>query len=189
VAEESNSSFDIRQSLSGNFVYELPVGPNRAFLASGGVWSKILDGFNVSGTFTFSTGGYFTPQYTATASEVATGVNSSQRPDRVFSQPIQGPKTFLDWFNKNAFTAPAGAYGTASRYSIEGPGSKTLNAALARTFSFPGNRSMETRVTATNVFNMVEYSGINTTENSLNFGQVMGAGGMRSLSFLARYRF
>jgi hypothetical protein len=107
----------------------------------------------------------------------------------VFSQPIAGPKNFLDWFNKSAFTAPTGAYGTASRYSIEGPGSKTLNAALARTFSFPGNRSMETRVTATNVFNMVEYSGIDTTENSPTFGQVTGAGSMRSLSFLARYRF
>jgi hypothetical protein len=189
VAEESNSSFDVRHQLSGNFVYELPVGPNRAFLASGGVLSKILDGFNISGTFTFATGGYFTPQYTATASEVATGVNSSLRPDRVFTQPIAGPKTFLDWFNKNAFTAPAGAYGTASRFSIQGPGSKTLNASLSRTFSFPKDRSMETRVTATNVFNMVEYSGIDTTENSPTFGQVTGAGAMRSLSFLARYRF
>ena len=35
-AEESNSSFDRRQSLSGNFVIEPPFGPNRAFLNKGG---------------------------------------------------------------------------------------------------------------------------------------------------------
>jgi hypothetical protein len=195
LAEESNSSFDVRHQLSGNFVYELPFGPNRAFLASGGAWSKVLDGFNVSGTYAIRSGSYFTPQYSSSTCEVATGVDSSQRPDRVFTQPIRGPHTVADWFNKNAFAAPLTAngsscgYGTASRYSILGPGSKSLNASLSRTFSFPGDRSMETRVTAANVFNMVEYSGINTTLNSATYGQITGANAMRSLTFLARYRF
>ncbi len=195
LAEESNSSFDIRHQLSGNFVYELPFGPNRAFLASGGAWSKVLDGFNVSGTYAIRSGSYFTPQYSSSTCEVATGVDSSQRPDRVFTQAIRGPHTVADWFNKNAFAAPLTAngsscgYGTASRYSILGPGSKSLNASLSRTFSFPGDRSMETRVTAANVFNMVEYSGINTTLNSATYGQITGANAMRSLTFLARYRF
>jgi hypothetical protein len=194
LAEESNSSFDVRQQLSGNFVYELPIGPNRALLASGGAWSKILDGFNVSGTYAIQSGNYFTPQYSSSTCEVATGVNTSQRPDRVTTQSIRGPHTVADWFNTNAFVAPSTAgsscgYGTASRYSIEGPGSKSLNASLSRTFSFPKDRSMETRVTAANVFNMVEYSGINTTLNSATYGQITGAGAMRSLTFLARYRF
>ena len=36
-AEESNSSFDRRHVLSGNFVIEPPFGPNRAFFNKGGV--------------------------------------------------------------------------------------------------------------------------------------------------------
>jgi hypothetical protein len=44
-------------------------------------------------------------------------------------------------------------------------------------------------VTASNVFNTVQYSGINTTENSANFGEVTSAAGMRSLLMQARYRF
>jgi hypothetical protein len=36
---------------------------------------------------------------------------------------------------------------------------------------------------------MVEYSGINTTLNSATYGQITGANAMRSLTFLARYRF
>ena len=53
-AEESNSSFDRRHSLTGNFVIEPPFGPNRAFFNKGNRTSKIMDGFNISGTFTFS---------------------------------------------------------------------------------------------------------------------------------------
>ena len=35
--EEGNSAFDVRQSATGNWVLELPFGPNRAFFNKGGV--------------------------------------------------------------------------------------------------------------------------------------------------------
>jgi hypothetical protein len=44
-------------------------------------------------------------------------------------------------------------------------------------------------VTATNVLNTVQYNGINTTENSANFGEVTGAAQMRTVLVQARYRF
>jgi hypothetical protein len=50
-------------------------------------------------------------------------------------------------------------------------------------------RSMEIRATINNVFNTVQYSGVGTTVNSENFGQVTSVGGMRAFQFLARYRF
>src|SRR6202012_1387189 len=59
--EEGNASFDQRHNLTGNWVFELPFGPNRAYLNKGGVMAKILDGYSLSGTFTFATGLYFTP--------------------------------------------------------------------------------------------------------------------------------
>jgi hypothetical protein len=52
-----------------------------------------------------------------------------------------------------------------------------------------GTNSFEARVSASNVFNMVQYSGINTTENSANFGEVTSAAAMRSVQVQARYRF
>ncbi|HTC76674.1 MAG TPA: TonB-dependent receptor, partial [Edaphobacter sp.] len=87
-AEEGNSSFDVRHQVTGNWVFELPFGPNRAYLSKGGFWSKALDGFSLSGDFTFATGTYYTPHYVSTVAETATGSNNSLRPDRVFSQPI-----------------------------------------------------------------------------------------------------
>jgi len=189
-AEESNSSFDIRQQVSGNWVLELPFGPNRAFLAKGGFMSKALDGFSVSGTYAFQSGSYYTPNYVGTVEETSTGVASSLRPDRNFAASITGAKTVFDWFNTAAFTAPAtGNYGTASRNSIQGPGVVSVNSSLSRTVQLGSTRSFEARLTANNVFNTVQYSGINTTLNSATFGQVSSTAAMRSLTFVARYRF
>jgi trimeric autotransporter adhesin len=189
-AEEANSSFDVRHKLTGNWVFELPFGPNRALLSKGGFWSKALDGFSVSGDFTFATGTYYTPNYLLTVQETASGSSGSLRPNRNFSVPIGGPKKIGNWFNAAAFTTPAaGQFGTASRNSIEGPGLKVVDMSLARTVPLGDTRSFEARVTAANALNIVAFSGINTTLNSPTFGQVTGAAQMRTLTVLARYRF
>jgi hypothetical protein len=190
-AEEGNSSFDIRQKLTGNWVLELPFGPNRAYFSKGGFWSKALDNFSLSGDFTFATGTYYTPHYVAPIGATATGTNNSQRPDRVFSQPIHGSGTILNWFNKAAFIPPPqdNPFGTASRGSILGPGTVAVDASLSRTIPLGETRSFEARMTANNVFNTVQYSGIDTTYNSRTFGQVTSTANMRRLTFTARYRF
>ena len=190
LAEEGNSSFDVRHKVNGNWVFELPFGPNRAYLAKGGFWSKALDGFSLSGDYTISSGTYFTPHLVASSVEVATGSNNSLRPNRDFSKSIDGPRTLRNWFNTAAFSAPAvGTYGTASRGSIRGPGAVAVSSSLARTFRFGDIKNLETRVSASNVFNMVEYSSIGTTLNTPTFGQVVSTAPMRRLTVQARYRF
>ena len=190
AGEEGNSSFDQRHNLTGNWVLELPFGPNRAFFNKGGTASHLLDGFDLSGTFTFATGTYYTPTYSGSETEASSGNTFQQRPDRVFTQPLKGSGTVKSFFNTAAFLAPvSGQYGTASPGSIEGPGTVAVSASLSRTVQLGESRSFEARVTATNVFNTVQYSGINTTENSLNFGEVTSAAAMRSLLVQARYRF
>ena len=193
AAEEGNSSFDQRHNLTGNWLIELPFGPNRAFLNKGGFWAYVLDGYSISGTFTFASGTYYTPQYSGNEEEASSGNTYQQRPDRVFTQPIKGPGKLAEFFNPAAFTAPVTNgvvhYGSASPGSIEGPGTVSVNSSLTRTFQLGDTRSFEARVTATNAFNTVQYSGVNTTENSATFGQITGAASMRQLTVLARYRF
>jgi trimeric autotransporter adhesin len=200
AAEESNSSFDQRHSLSGNFVIEPPIGPNRAFLNKGGFWSHALDGFNISGAFTFATGGFETPSFSGTAAEIAAGANGL-RPNRNPTQAIRGAQTHLQWFNPAAFVGlcdpsnpqpyclQAGQYGTATRNSIGLPGTVSLNAALSRSISFGETRSLEMRLTAQNPFNTVQYSGIDSQVNSQTFGEVTSAAGMRAFTYNLRYRF
>jgi hypothetical protein len=190
-AEESNSSFDVRHKVTGSWIWEPPFGPNRAFLNKGGFWSKFLDGYSVSGAYTFATGTFATPQYSGTPAEIAAGAQGSLRPNRNFTEPIHGAETLKSWFNPAAFVAPsAGTYGDASRNSIELPGTVSVNGALSRTVSLGETRSFEARITANNVFNTVQYSGVNTQVNQAQtFGEVSGAAAMRSFTYVARFRF
>ncbi len=192
--EEGNSSFDQRHLLAGNYVLELPFGPNRAFLNKGGVLSRLLDNFSLSGNVNIGSGLYFTPQYSGSAAEATSGNDYTQRPNRVFNQPIEGSGKLGAFFNAAAFTVPTvlggvTQFGTASRNSIEGPGQLSTNTSLSRTVPLGDTRSFEARVSAVNVFNTVQYNGINTTVNSANYGQVTSAASMRALTLTARYRF
>ena len=189
LAEESNSSFDVRHNLTGNFLYELPFGPDERWLSTGWV-AHSLSGISVSGTFTLASGNPLTPHYEAAVADVARGSTGSLRPDRVPGVSLTAGGGSLDnWFNKSAFAAPANTYGTASRYSIPQPGKVTINASLSKTVRFSETRTFEMRATASNPFNTVQYSGVDSTLGSGTYGEVISAAGMRQFTFNARYRF
>jgi hypothetical protein len=189
LAEESNSSFDIRHQLKGDFVYELPFGPDKTLFTVGRA-AHLLEGFSLSGTYTFATGEPLTPHYEASVTDVARGSAGSLRPDRVPSSSLTaGAGTLNNWFNKSAFAQPANIYGNSTRNSIPGPGTVSFSASASKTISLAENRSFELRATANNVFNTVQYSGVDSTLGSGTYGEVTSAAAMRQFTFLARYRF
>ncbi len=189
AAEEGNSSFDVRHQVTGTYLYELPFGKDKFWVTSG-VGSHILEGFSVSGSYTFATGLPLTPSYQAAASDVARGTAGTLRPDRVPGVSLTaGAGSQNHWFNTAAFVKPAGAYGTASRNSIAGPGKILNSMSLSKTMQLGDTRSLEFRATASNVFNTVQYSGVDTNVDSPTFGQVVSAGAMRAFQFTSRFRF
>jgi trimeric autotransporter adhesin len=189
LAEESNSSFDQRHKLTGNFLYELPFGPDERWINTGWL-AHSLAGISLSGTFTLATGEALTPHYEAAVADVARGSTGSLRPDLIPGASLTaGGGSLHNWFNKNAFAAPANTYGTASRYSIPGPGTVSVNASLSKTIRFSETRTFEMRATASNPFNTVQYSGVDSTLGSGTYGQVTAAAGMRQFTFNSRFRF
>ena len=80
-------------------------------------------------------------------------------------------------------------FGNAPRNSIEGPGKVQNNMALSKTVHLGETRTMEIRAQINNVFNTVQYSGVNTTYGAPQFGQVTSVGQMRSFQFMASFRF
>ncbi len=191
AAEEGNSSFDVRHKVSGTYLYELPFGKDKPWVTTG-AGSHILEGFSISGSFTFATGTPLTPSYQAQAVDVARGTAGTLRPDRVPGVSLTaGAGSLKEWFNTSAFSPnpPANGYGTASRNSIPGPGTIQNNMSLSKTMQLGDTRSMELRATANNVFNTVQYSGVDTNAASPTFGQVTSAASMREFQFLARFRF
>ena len=189
LAEESNSSFDVRHKVSGNYVYELPFGPDRHMLTTG--WfGHVLSEMSFSGDFGFVTGTPLTPRYEASVEDVSRGTTGTLRPDRVPGVSLTaGGGSLSNWFNKSAFAAPANVYGTASRFSIPGPSSWTFDMSASKSIRFGDTKTMELRATADNVLNMVQYSGVDSTLGSGTYGQVISTGAMRSFTFLGRYRF
>ena len=195
-AEEGNSSFDIRHSVSGNYLYELPFGKDKHWVTTGTA-SHIVEGFSVSGTFTFATGVPLNPSYQAAPSSVACGTAGSLRPELTGQSVTAGGGSLQEWFNPGAYTAPTAAnpaypcavFGNASRNSIAGPGTVLNNMSLAKTMQLGGTRSMEMRATASNVFNTVQYSGVDTNVVSPSFGQVTSTAAMRAFQFTARFRY
>jgi hypothetical protein len=192
AAEEGNSSFDQRHRLTGDYLFELPFGKDKAFLTGGGVASKVLEGLSISGTFTFATGMPLTPSYQASATEILSNTAGSERPNLVPGTSVRaGGGSQLRWFNTSAYSAlaPTNGIGNASRNSIPSPGTISNAMSLSKTEQLGDTRSFEIRATANNVFNTVQFYGVDTNVQSATFGQVTSATPMRSFTFIARFRF
>jgi hypothetical protein len=171
----------------------LPFGKDKRWLTAG-TGSHIMEGFSVSGTFTFSSGTPLTPVFLAATTSVACGTSGTYRPDLTGNS--LNLSTGRQWFNPAAFSEPAanttypcGVFGNAPRSFIMGPGTVQNNMALSKTMQLGETRSLEIRATINNAFNTVQYSGVDTNVASPTFGQVTSAGSMRSFQFTSRFRF
>jgi hypothetical protein len=196
LGDLGNSSLDVRHTVGGNYLYELPFGKDK-FLVTSGMGSHILEGFSVSGTFQFSTGSWLSPSYSSSIASTACGTGGVLRPNLTGASVTAGGGTEHQWFNPKAYVAPTNTpgfcnfFGNAPRNSILGPGTVSNNMALSKTVNMGDTRSMEIRATINNVFNTVQYGSVGTTVNSPQFGEVTSAAstGMRSFQFTARFRF
>src|SRR5262249_44714823 len=199
AADRSLSSFDQKHKFTGSWIYDLPFGENHR-LASKGALSHVLNVWQWSGSATIGSGFYFTPRVLGGSVDITRGVSGSQRANYVAGQPISlsNPNS-LEWFNTAAFCTPAtssscrnpdgSSFGDAGRHIIEGPGQFSLNMALSKTVQIHDTRALELRRQASHSFNNVVFSGINTTVNSLTFGEVTSVGTMRKVTMVARFRF
>jgi trimeric autotransporter adhesin len=190
AAERSLSSFDQRQRFVADYSYELPFGKDKKWLTSSGAAQKLFSGFTFSGNVTLASGFPFSPRFFGRATDLSRGTTGAARPDMVPGQSIEmDHPTIQEWFNTAAFASPAGIFGTAGRNVIIGPGTVAMDMAISKNIQLKEMQGMELRLSATNVFNMVHFSSIDSTYGSQTFGQVVGAGAMRKAQLTARYRF
>jgi hypothetical protein len=194
LGELGNSSLDVRHSVSGTYLYELPFGKDKSWVTTG-AGAHILEGFSISGTFKFASGAWLSPSYQASVTSTTCGTGGVMRPNLTGASVTAGGGSLQQWFNPSAYRAPANTpgycdfFGNAPRNSIEGPGTVSNNMSLSKTMQLGDVRSMEIRATIDNVFNTVQYAGVGTVVNAPKFGQVTSAGQMRSFQFTARFRF
>ena len=194
LGDLGNSSLDVRHTVSGSYLYELPFGKDKRWITTG-KGSHIMEGFSVSGTFKFATGGWISPSYQASVTSTTCGTGGVMRPNLTGVSPTAGGGSLREWFNPAAYSAPTNTpgfcdfFGNAPRNSIEGPGTISNAMSLSKTMQMGDTRSMEIRAVINNVFNTVQYAGIGTVVNQPKFGQVTSVGQMRQFNFTARFRF
>ena len=138
AAQEGNSVLDIRHQVSGTYLFELPFGQDKMWVTTG-VGSHILEGFSVSGSFKFATGGWLSPGFEPTSESVECGNAGALRPNLTGQSVTAGGGSLRQWFNTAAYSPPSNHtgfcdyFGNAPRNSIEGPGTVSNNMALSKT--------------------------------------------------------
>lgn len=180
-AERGLSSFDVRHQLSTDFVWTVPFRADRP----GGKW---LRNWQISGRVTAQTGNPLTARALGNGQQLAQTGGVGRGRAQATGLPLDDMSD--SFFNLNAFTvAPTGTYGNAGRNTIAGPGQFVLNTAMARSFDLSERKHLEFRVEANNVLNRVNYTGYNTVVNAVTYGLPSGAGTMRMLDAVVRFRF
>jgi trimeric autotransporter adhesin len=190
-AERGLSSFNQTHKFTADYLWELPFGHDKPWLTGNTPLRAIFGDWQWSGDWTIASGLPFTPRILGNAAEINGGTNGTLRPDLIPGQSISLPHPSIgEWFNTAAFIEPpAGQYGDARRNSIIGPGSKVFDMALTKVIPLQESRMLEFRAQATNVFNIPNYSSIDTSVTSPTFGRVTAVGAMRQLTMTARFRF
>ena len=190
-AERGLSSFNQTHKFTADYLLELPFGHDKRWLTENTPARAILGDWLWSGDWTIASGLPFTPRLLGDIDDVNAGTNGTLRADLVPGQPVTpSNRSIVEWFNTAAFVAPpAGQYGDARRNSIIGPGSKVFDMAFTKIIPLKESRMLEFRAQATNIFNIPNYSSIDTTVNSPTFGRVTAVGAMRQFTITSRFRF
>ncbi|HYS24989.1 MAG TPA: hypothetical protein VEP46_05285, partial [Vicinamibacterales bacterium] len=129
------------------------------------------------------------PHFSATTGvDNALNGQGNQRPDKISDEVYvkQGNR----WLSASAFRAPAaGAYGNLVNNSLIGPGRFNVDMGLVRSFRIGGERAVQVRAEAFNVFNRVNLNNPVSALNSPNFGLITSASDARIIQLALKYTF
>ena len=191
------SDFDRTHRFSTNFVWEIPTG---------GMKSRWVNGWSVSGFFQAQSG---TP-FTVFASEPEVG-NVSQLTDLTrgsgglyrlgFGRPnincsasdavSTGSTNNLSVINRSCFSSPLGGFGNLGRNTFRGSMQKRFDMSFAKNTQINDRMSFELGFDMFNVFNTVNLANPNSDlQDSVDFGVITNTvGGPRVGQFRAKFRF
>ena len=179
--------------------YELPFGPGREWSSNSKLLNEALGGWRLSTVTLLQTGPWLTPTISPTEDQSNTGIISrggiTARPDRIGDPNVESGD--VQW-NINAFAptpAGAGRIGNAGVGILEGPGTISVSAGLAKVFPIRENVRMRFEATFTNVLNHTNFAppasdySDPATFGILQSAQTAGQGGNRTGQLALRLDF
>jgi hypothetical protein len=206
--EYASGAFDVRHVFNANAIYDLPLGPGKAFLDQPGALRAIFGSWSLSTNFTARTG---FPVDLTTSATGPDGNTNEQRPNVVPGQPfyLAGGN-----FNPAAFCTPGTAdalypggvcppglgiagFGNAPRNFLRGPGAWQMDLGLAKRIPVTEHLQLQFRAEAFNIFNRPMYASPDGLISAADFGIIylplnttpVGMGTPRQLQFMLKLQF
>jgi hypothetical protein len=189
--ERGPSSFDRANQLTGSVVWTIPFsGRVRESGLLHAVVRHVAGGWQLSNVFQVESGSPFSVLMPCAAIN-AQGNNC--RPDRIGSGVLpSGQQSINEWFNTSAFVTPSTfSYGDAGRNILRGPGGATLDAALAKSFTWGSSEARRLQV-RWEVFNSLNHTNFGLPVSSTDspaVGTITSAGPARVIQLGARLQF
>jgi hypothetical protein len=187
-AEWGPTYFDARHMLSFVYTYQFPFGKGKSF---GNNWHPIVNGiiggWQMGGILNLRSGFPLTIQSTDRSGTTSRGA----RADRIGNG--EGPKQVgkgNTWLDKSAFKEPvAGTLGNSGIGVIRGPGWRSFDLSMQKTFSITEKKHLEFRAEMFNLTNTPQFGTPVRSVSSATFGEITGAQGERQIQFGLKFNF
>jgi hypothetical protein len=167
-------------------VYELPFGPGRQFLNSGGFWAALAANWQLSGSWEYQPGALL---------DWGNLFFYGNLDDIALENPTRERWINTDaGFEKDPARTPAAFQKRTFPFRVEGVRGMDLmftNMSLLRSFDLGSRRTLQFRVDAQNLFNRQQWLGPNLNPTSTEFGRVstVALNQMRFFTFSTRLTF
>ena len=181
-------AFDVPHRFVLSFVAELPAGKGRKTEFHG--VGAVLNNWSLNGILSLNSGRPFTA--TATDSSNTGGGHQARANCLGDAQPSGFNKTANAWFDVTQFTQPAAfTFGTCGSNTLRGPGQKSFNASLFRSFPLQKDRRIEFRVEAFNLLNWKNNAlPGQSVANTATFGRITSTiGDPREMQFAIKFYY
>ena len=205
--DRGNSIFDIRHTVSINYVWELPI-----FRGRGGVLEALLGGWQLNGTISYHSGAHWEPfcHGSRSSCDFNKDFEANDRPDSsvaAFSgathnmwangwNPSDAPTQWCYNDTGCVFQKPApGNTGTLGRNTFTGPGFTEWNPSFFKVFKITERTKLEFRAESFNVLNHTNFKlpgaegQYHDSIRDSHFGQAGGTFNPRNLQFGAKLSF
>jgi hypothetical protein len=189
--ERGLSAFHVGRRLVASYVYELPVGRGKRWLGTSNAWADaFLGGWQVSSILTLADG---TPR---SVGEIGDTLRSGRNnvPDATGISPFPEERTPERFWNIEAFNGTNPdlrvRYGNVARNTLFNPGTRQLDATLAKKFRVREGHTLDLRFEAFNATNHPNWNPPATdVRNAATFGVVQTARVMREMQLALKYVF
>ena len=154
ACDRASGAWDARHVVNGNAVYQLPFGQGKPMLNQRGIAGAVAGNWEVTTTALARTG--FPVNVLLPSSYTASdGASGSERPDLVAGVSLAPPggRRVAEWINPAAFALPAGAFGTAPRDLVRGPGTWQIDLGASKAIPLREEWALEFRSEFYNIFN------------------------------------